>query len=85
MKISDTEAHVCMGEGEVKAGDKVAFYKNVCSAPKPGGRIDASVAVGCKKVMIGTGEISQTLNEHYSVVHIAPGVQFKEGTIVEKQ
>lgn len=73
MKISDQEAHVCMGDDQVKAGDKVALFKNVC---RKGGE--------CQKVRLGEGEVTRTLNNHYSVVKIQPGVTFEEGTIVEK-
>jgi len=86
MKASDDEAHVCMGDNEVKAGDKVALYKNVCTGGKGRGRAgDAGDFGGCKKVALGDGVVERTLNEHYSVVKVSPGVQFEEGTIVEKK
>ena len=31
MKINDREAHVCMNHNEVKVGDKVTLYRNLCS------------------------------------------------------
>jgi hypothetical protein len=34
MKISDREAHVCLGDKEVQVGDPVTLFKNVCVAPK---------------------------------------------------
>ena len=80
MKASDDEAHVCMGENEVKAGDKVALFKNVCSSGKTRQGDGA-----CKKVKLGDGTVERTLNEHYSIVKVNPGVQFEEGAIVEKQ
>jgi hypothetical protein len=86
MKASDTEAHVCMGEQEVKAGDKVVLFKNVCSSPKASGKaVEGGRFDGCKKVRLGDGVVERTLNEHYSVVKVAPGVQFAEGAIVEKE
>ncbi len=81
MKISDDEAHVCMGDNEVKAGDQVALFKNVCKGNK-GKESDGAT---CEKVKIGGGEVTRTLNEHYSVVRVSPGVEFQEGTVVERQ
>ncbi len=73
MKVSDTEAHVCLGDGEVKPGDKVTLFRNDCLGKG-----------GCKKVPAGEGVVSRLLNEHYSVVEVTKG-SFQEGTIVEKQ
>ena len=84
MKASDQEAHVCLGDSEVKAGDPVALYKNVCSGSKGGGKSGEGSNGGCTKVKLGEGVVERTLNEHYSVVKVNPGVQFQEGTIVEK-
>lgn len=88
MKGNDDEAHVCMGDNEVKAGDKVALYKNVCTGGKGGGGRAGERGGdfgGCKKVALGEGVVERTLNEHYSVVKVNPGVQFEEGAIVEKK
>lgn len=85
MKANDEEAHVCMGDKELTAGDKVAFFKNVCAGPKGGVRSGLGETGGCKKVQLGEGVVERTLNEHYSVVKANPGVQFEEGSIVEKE
>ena len=82
MKINDEEAHVCMGDNEVKAGDRVALYKNECRG-KGSSRADGG-GTNCQKVKIGEGEVTRTLNEHYSVVRVSPGTSFEEGTVVEK-
>jgi hypothetical protein len=74
MKISETEAHVGLGDQEVKVGDKIILFKHSCI----GG------SSGCRRVKVGEGEIIRTLNHHYSVARINPGVSFEEGTIVEK-
>ena len=87
MKASDEEAHVCMGDQEVKAGDRVALFKNVCTAPKGrGGRAGdgGDTVAGCKKVKLGEGTVEQAFNEHYSAVKVDSGVSFAEGNIVEK-
>lgn len=84
MKGDDQEAHVCLGNGEVKAGDKVALFKNVCTGGKGGGKGGDRITGGCIKTKLGEGTVERTLNEHYSVVKVDPGVQFEEGSIVEK-
>lgn len=83
MKTGPEEAHVCLGENEVKAGDKVDLFKNECwdkarAFRQVGGAI-------CRLVPVGEGEVSQVLNEHYSIVHVTKGVPFDEGTIVQKR
>ena len=86
MKINDEEAHVCMGEGEVKPGDAVALYENVCTAPRGPNRIgDGISSGGCTKKRLGEGRIVSILNSHYSLMKANPGSTFKEGTIVERQ
>jgi hypothetical protein len=80
MKISDTEAHVCMGRGEVMAGDRVKLFKSVCVGKDRSGR-----SASCEKKELGMGTVEEVLNDHYSVVKFDQGVQFEEGAIVEKQ
>lgn len=82
MKIAPNKAHVCLGNGEVKIGDKVNAYRNVCP--------DVGVVAGhqiprrnCTKEKIGGGTVTELLNEHYSEVTFDEGVKFNEGTIVE--
>lgn len=80
MKTSDTEAHVCLGKGEVEPGDRVSLYRNDC--PNLAGKKVGENA--CRKVKIGEGTVKEVLNDHYSVITLPPGIEFKEGTIVEK-
>jgi hypothetical protein len=84
MKGDDGEAHVCMGDKEVKAGDRVALFKNVCTGRAGGGK-GGTGNRSCQKVKLGEGTVERTLNEHYSVVKVDSGVQFEEGTVVEKE
>jgi hypothetical protein len=79
MKISEDEAHVCLGNEQVKVGDKIELYKNQCNRGK------AAEENYCKMVTIGEGEIIKLLNEHYSVMKVNPGVKFEEGTLVQKK
>lgn len=80
MKVSDTEAHVCMDNDEVKPGDKVILFRNKC----PGSVRGRNGAI-CQKERLGEGVVTQILNEHYSVVQFDKGVEFGEGSFVEKQ
>jgi hypothetical protein len=84
MKVSDRDAHVCLGENEVKVGDHVNAYKNEC---KPTAFTSGRGAgrVTCKLTKIGSGKVVEVLNEHYSTVEFDPGVSFEEGTVVQKE
>ena len=82
MKISDREAHVCMGNQEVSPGDRVTFFKNECR--REAGPPQEFSSTTCRKIYLGGGEVVRPLNEHYSVVRVDPGVKFEEGTVVEK-
>lgn len=87
MKVSDNQAHVCLGEGEVKEGDKVIAFYNDCQNRDLGGGSNRGGAYGspCVKTKLGTGKITKVLNTHYSVVEFDEGVKFTEGTFVETQ
>ena len=86
MKVSDSEAHVCLGNGEVKEGDKVTAFYNDCQNRSGGsGRNSGAYGAPCVKTKLGEGKITKILNEHYSVVQFEEGVKFTEGTFVEKQ
>lgn len=79
MRISDEEAHICLGEGEVKPGDKVAIWKNNCN------RTTTGKASFCRLERVGEGEVTKILNEHYSVMRVPAGTTFDEGTFVQKE
>lgn len=85
MKVSEREAHVCLGKGEVKEGDEVTAYYNDCQDIVAGGRDGGSYGVPCVKKKLGYGKVVKTLNEHYSVVEFEEGLRIQEGTFVEKQ
>ena len=83
MKISANEAHVCLGKGEIEAGDRVRLFRNVCTGKGVG---DRDIGRGsCEKKEIGMGSVQEVLNSHYSIVKFDQGVQFEEGTFVEKK
>jgi len=81
MKISDTEAHVCMNKDEAKVGDHVVLYANVCSPKTPRDK----GALACVKTAKGHGVVTEIINDHYSLVKFDTGIKFEEGNFVEKQ
>lgn len=84
MKVSDTEAHVCIDNSEAKVGERVTLYKNKCPSKASASRLGLS-SERCEKVYLGQGTITEILNQHYSVVKFDPGVSFEEGTFIEKR
>lgn len=85
MKVSDTEAHVCMDKTEAKVGDRVTLFKNACTGGQGGIRAGLGDARHCEKVQLGQGTVTEILNNHYSVVKFDAGVPFEEGTFVERR
>lgn len=88
MKVGPHEAHVCLGDNEVKIGDKLLAFKNNCSyAPNNllGKSEKSGLRTTCKKEIVGKGEVIGLINEHYSLVKFDDSVIFNEGTVVEKE
>jgi hypothetical protein len=83
MKINDQEGHVSLGRSEVEVGDRVALYDNECSSSSHT-TYSSVYEPPCKKVKLGEGQITQVLNENYSVLKADAGTILKEGTIAEK-
>ncbi len=83
IKHNEHEADVCLGNQEVKPGDRVTLFRNDCK-PNKGGRGENGT-FRCTKVKLGEGEVLHVLDEHYSTIRINEGVSFSEGVIVEKQ
>jgi hypothetical protein len=81
MKVSDTDAHVCLGDHEVNVGEPVRLYRNICTDKAQ--TKDAGLPAHCRKEAIAKGEVTQLLNEHYSVVRFPAGTNFAEGDTVE--
>jgi hypothetical protein len=80
LKVSEDEAHVGLGRKQVKPGDTVELFKRRCTS-----KDDSPVGLHCEKIKIGEGQVTETLNDSFSVVKVAPGVIFSEGTIVQKR
>lgn len=85
MKANNREAHVCLGENEVKVGDRVAAFRNECKQNIDRAGERGSRGVSCKLERIGGGKVVSLLNDHYSTVEFDEGVPFNEGTVVQKE
>lgn len=84
MKVTQDSAHISLGDREVEAGDKVALYRNECSVA-PFIRRGLTSPPLCSKRLISKGRIIDVLNKDYSVASFDPGIEIKEGDIVEKE
>jgi hypothetical protein len=88
MKLGPDSAHVCLGNNEVKKGDRVDAFKNNCSQHIVGHPIHSlskDESTSCVREKLGSGTVIKTLNDHYSEVKFDSGVLFEEGTTVEKK
>ena len=85
MKATDTDAHVCLGQGEVKTGDIVRLFRNVCVDPRASAN-NGHVSPGnmCHREKEADGVVVSVFNEHYSLVRFPAGTPFTEGDTVEK-
>jgi hypothetical protein len=79
MKVSDSEAHVGAGDNELRMGDHVELYRNVCA-----GAARETGTRSCEKRSSGHGVVTKEINADYSVVKFDPGVTFSEGDLIEK-
>ena len=76
MKVSDTEAHVCLFEKEAPIGARVQLYRHTCVT-----KYGKSYECGKQPVAIGT--ISHKMADHYAMVTFPKGTQYEEGYTVE--
>ena len=82
MKTNDHEAYVCLGDNEVRVGDRIAFFKSDCR-PKVSLRPEDAPRSPCAKIKLGEGHVTKLINEHYSLVELNSQFEFNEGAIVE--
>ncbi len=75
MKTTDTDAHVCLGRGEVAVGDRVHLIHNECTGSKP---------AQCRRVAVGDGTVVELFDDHYSLVRFPSGTAFAEGDTIER-
>ena len=83
MKLKDGTAHVCLGNNDVKVGDSVMFYNNVCTGIITGGR-EGSYNRTCDLEEVGKGNVTRLLNKHYSVISTDQSFDITEGMLVQK-
>lgn len=85
MKTSKKKAHVCLGDNDVKVGDKVDFYTNRCRGFSGGGREDGGGDAVCEMEVLGSGVVTKLLNSHYSEIKTDGSFELSEGTLVQKK
>lgn len=76
---SPTEYDVCIGDKQVKAGDKVEFFEKHCSV---GGK---NAARRCHNEKLGEGLVIKTLDEDLSTIKLDSEFEITESTIIEKK
>ena len=84
MRERDNKVHVCLGEGQVKEGDKVTFFKSVCKSTDFIGEKGGKSRVKCEKIQIAEGSVIEVMDQHYSTVEVFGSLLIPEGSIVEK-
>ena len=75
MRIDDHEAHVGLGADDVTRGDQLTLFRHVCTGSK---------IKKCHKQAIGSGTVTEVLNESYSIARFSTVNALREGDIVEK-
>jgi hypothetical protein len=76
MKVSDTEAHVCLFEQDVTVGTQVQMYRHTCVS-------QAGKRYECAKQPVAVGKISEKMGGHYAMVTFPEGTKVEEGYTVE--
>jgi|TARA_Y100000768_G_scaffold348929_1_gene298156 hypothetical protein len=84
MKTDKKTAHVCLGNNDVKVGEKLDFYTNYCTGIS-GSREEGGADRECTMKALGTGTVTKLLNSHYSEVETDGNFKFSEGTLVQRQ
>lgn len=76
MKISDTQAHVCVFDQQAEIGTRVQLYRHMC-VTKYGKKYH------CDKQPVAIGTVTEQLGEHYALVTFPAGTSYEEGFTVE--
>lgn len=85
MKTDKTTAHVCLGNDDVKVGDKLDFYTNKCTGSTGSARESEGDPMTCEMEVLGKGTVTKLLNSHYSEVKTDGSFKLKEGILVQKR
>ena len=85
MKVSETEAHVCLFDHDASIGTHVQLYRHSCTSQygKPGTPASSRTPYACEKQAVAVGTISQKMGGHYAMVTFPQGTQYHEGYTVE--
>jgi len=85
MKVSETEAHVCLFEKDAPVGTQVQLYRHSCKSQyaQPGTPSSSRTPYACEKQAVAIGTISQKMGGHYALVTFPQGTQYQEGYTVE--
>jgi hypothetical protein len=84
MRVNNSDAHVCLGEGEVAVGDTVNLIHHDCATKNNEKPWVGAAGDRCRRQVVGTGQVVEVLNSHYSIVRFKGGVAFVEGDTIEK-
>lgn len=84
MKIDDTVAHVSFQPGELKVGDRLKIDREECTSAREKQSSRVRIKTSCHTQTIGTGTLTEILNDHYGVARMDKPVVFKEGDKVLK-
>ena len=76
MKVSPTEANVCLHPGTFAVGDRVHIYQTTC-------QMGLDHVVDCRRRRVGEGRITRAINDHYAAIGLAASSTFEEGFTVE--
>jgi hypothetical protein len=76
MKVSDTEAHVCLFDQQAPVGSQVQLYRHTC-VTKYGKRYE------CDKQKVAVGTVTEQIGDHYALVTFPAGTNYDEGFTVE--
>lgn len=83
---SADEAHVCLGEKEVKPGDRLNVYESVCKSEfSDVGRRSSFKLTTCERIARGEVEVVENSGNHFSKAKAHSGLKLKEGLILEKK
>lgn len=84
-KDNDKEGHVCIGHNEVKPGEVVKVFKNVCKSKEVnGGERGPRRSFVCEKQFVGEGKITELSNEHFAKIEALGSLNLEQGLIIEK-
>jgi hypothetical protein len=76
MKVSGTEAHVCLLAGDARIGSRVQLYRHTCVTKY-------ARSYQCEKQPVAVGTVSERMGDHYALVTFPQGTAFEEGYTVE--